>query len=397
MRHKWWQRIVRTLLVAVLLPFGSVHAAWYTASGEAAIENDDVQSARQAAIDDALRNIMLESGADISALQEVRSGTLMQERINIQSANPLRKISVIEEQRTLNAVTVKVRAFVDEKRSSSCSLSQVRKSVLPLIFRFSDNRAYQTAVGLEDLPDEVGYQLFADLSRSSSIRLLPPERFKFFVNPNSSGPSYAELDALEQIADHYQTQFLLVGTLRSAALSTSGDNLLEQLIYKKTRSLEFNLMLYHTYSGALIFNQTYRGEADWDFKQGSYVDLRSERFLNSSYGQRLRQLCADAADDLVAILSCRPAAARVIMDEGDSILINLGSSDGLKPGLKFRVSHQSESYDRQHRRFRSFERSDSLYQVSEVFPETSRLSPVALSERPLSVTLNDIVVLEEEK
>ena len=34
-------------------------AGWYTASGSAAIENDDAAAARQAAVNDALRSIML--------------------------------------------------------------------------------------------------------------------------------------------------------------------------------------------------------------------------------------------------------------------------------------------------------------------------------------------------
>lgn len=389
-------KTIRLLLLSLALTL-TVHPAlaeWHTAFGSAAIINDDVAAARQAAINDALENIMLENGMPAPEQQDSSSGLFSEPRINVQSNSPVRKVTVLEEERTLSSVSVKVRAFIDEKRINPCPMSAVRKSVLPLIFRFADNQAYQSAAGLEDLPAEVGHKIFADLGQSPYLRLLPPANFRFFVHSESSGPSYEELAALEQIADHYQTQFLLVGTLRSAAPSESGDNFLENIIYKRTRTIDFNLVLYHALSGAVVFKQNYRAETDWDFKQGEYVDLRSHRFQSSAYGERLSQLCQDAALDVINALSCLPPAASIIAIEGDDVLINLGSTDGLKEGLIFRVSHQSENYDRSQRRFRSFERSTAMYKVSAVFPETARLSPVSLNEAPLHVMLDDLVILE---
>lgn len=134
-------------------------------------------------------------------------------------------------------MTVKVRAFVDEDRTVKCAQSSVRKSILPLIFRFADDRAYQSAIGLDELPREIERNLLRDLDNTASIRLLPQAQFRFFADQYSSGPSYPELKALEEIADQYRAQFLLVGSLRSAALSESGDNVFEKLLYKPTRPL----------------------------------------------------------------------------------------------------------------------------------------------------------------
>lgn len=371
-------------------------AGWYTASGSAAIENDDAAAARQAAVNDALRSIMLEAGADISTLQALSDGALTTERINIKSTSPIRKVSVIEEQRTLNAVTVKVRAFVDDdaSRSSACALSAVKKTVLPLQFRFADNRAYQGAAGLDELPAEIGHLLFSELAQTAALQILPEGNFRFFVNEESSGASYEEQSALEQISERYDAQFVLVGSLRAAALSDTGDNFLEQLVYKKTRTIDFTVAVYHALSGAVLMRETYRGEADWDFRQGQYVDLRSEAFLSSPYGQRLKDLISDAADDVRQALTCLAPAARIAAVEGDSIIVNLGSADGLKEHMRFRLSHQSENYDRRQRRYRSYDRSESLYQVTAVFPHSARLAPVSLHESPLNVLIDDIVILE---
>lgn len=198
---------------------------------------------------------------------------------------------------------------------------------------------------------------------------------------------------MEEIADQYRTQFLLVGSLRSAALSESGDNVFEKLLYKPTCTLDFDLALYNTLSGELIVKKNYRAESDWDFKQGQYLDLHSEQFLSSAYRQRLTELCAYAADDIVHALTCLPSAARIIEVNGDEIMVRIGSNDGLKEGLKFNLSHQSESYDRQQRSFSRYDRSESAYKVAEVFPETARLVPVSLNNSPLNVMIDDVVVV----
>ncbi|MBO8416793.1 MAG: flagellar assembly protein T N-terminal domain-containing protein [Proteobacteria bacterium] len=371
----------------------AAQAQWYTADGRAAILYDDVEKARTEAINDALRSIMLEAGADINVSADYQGGALLNESFNIKSSSPVRKMTILEEQRTLSSVTVKVRAYVDEDRTMKCAQSSVRKSILPLIFRFADDRAYQSAVGLDDLPREIERNLLLDLGSTASIRLLPQASFRFFADEYSSGPSYAEIKALEEIAAHYRTQFLLVGTLRSAALSESGDNVFERLLYKPTRTLDFDLALYNTLSGRLLIKKNYRAESDWDFKQGQYLDLRSEQFLSSAYGQRLTELCSYAADDIVNALTCLPSAARIIEVNGDEILISLGSNDGLKEGLKFNLSHQSESYDRQQRAYSRYDRSESAYRVEAVFPETARLVPVSLNHSPLNVMIDDVVVL----
>lgn len=142
----------------------AAEAGWYTADGRADILYDDVQKARNEAINDALRSIMLEAGADINVSADYQGGALMNESFNIKSSSPVRKLTILEEQRTLSSVTVKVRAFVDEDRTVKCVQSSVRKSILPLIFRFADDRAYQSAIGLDELPRELSATCCATLA-----------------------------------------------------------------------------------------------------------------------------------------------------------------------------------------------------------------------------------------
>ncbi len=60
----------------------------------------------------------------------------------------------------------------------------------------------------------------------------------------------------------------------------------------------------------LTSHRNYTAEADWPFKQSEYIDLRSDRFKSSEYGQRVYGLAAEVSKDLVAELQCKPANAK---------------------------------------------------------------------------------------
>ena len=62
------------LFLLFIAGMGTAFAQWFEAEGSAQIRNGDTPAARQEAIDDAMRQVMLESGSFVTSSQNVRDG-----------------------------------------------------------------------------------------------------------------------------------------------------------------------------------------------------------------------------------------------------------------------------------------------------------------------------------
>ena len=70
-------------IFSAMLPTAS--GMWYNAEGSAPILNSDHDQARKAAAKDAMRQIMLKSGASFSSQQELNQGMLIKDRFIVRA------------------------------------------------------------------------------------------------------------------------------------------------------------------------------------------------------------------------------------------------------------------------------------------------------------------------
>lgn len=368
-------------------------ASWHTAQGVADLASQDIKDARDEAIDDALRSIILEAGANINLVQKTNDGKLVADSMQIKSASPIKQVTVLEEQKADNMLTVKVRAFVDDNMRV-CNFAKVKKTVLPIAFRYEDNDAYQSSTGIEDINKEISALLYKNLSTSNNLNVRPLSHQNLRLNTTSSALTIDDNNNLKGAARQGQAQYVIVGSINSMSVSDSGNNILKQMIYKNTRRISFNVTVYDTLSDMILLNKGYSGEADWDFDQGEFIDIRSNRFLSSAYGHRLRQLVNYAVDDVISSLQCIAPSARVIDKEGDSIIINMGKSSGLKTGMTFNVSHLSTVTDNNGDKYDKYSDYDASYKVEKVYPHSAKLSPKDINSSLVNIALDDLVTLK---
>ncbi|MCR5536174.1 MAG: flagella assembly protein FlgT [Succinivibrio sp.] len=386
-------RLLKLLGLAAFTLFSSLaQAGWYTAQGSAAVLGS-MSEAREAAIQDAVRNAILEAGGNISIATEMENGSLVNTKMQLNS--PVRHVTVLEEQRTSSTYNVVCKVLIDNHQVSKqqCSGSRIKKSILPIGFRFVDPQAYQGSAGIETINRELDRLIYGRLSTNKGLMVKPvsPSNLRMPNTANSNVDEQRQI--IKSLARNNEAQFVLIGNISSTALSTVGNNIVTQYLYAKTRNLEFSLTLIDSITGLEIFNHTYQGTADWTFKQGDFVDLRSDRFLGSPYGQRVRALCDRAVTDLMQHLTCLAPSARVIELEGDEFVINLGRDSGLEKGLEFTLEQSYEGRDRYGQYYEKLEAAPGNYKVVEVFPHAARLRPVSLQDNVLNVQLDDIVTL----
>ena len=87
-----------TLALSLLVLSLNASAAWHKASGVGTSRND--------AVNDAIRNVMLEAGADVRILQSFKDGQIVSSNMDVRGANPIKELVVLEEQSTNNTVTI---------------------------------------------------------------------------------------------------------------------------------------------------------------------------------------------------------------------------------------------------------------------------------------------------
>ncbi|MGN0894298.1 MAG: flagellar assembly protein T N-terminal domain-containing protein [Succinivibrio sp.] len=364
----------------------SAQAKWYTASGTGTDRND--------AVNDAIRNIMLESGADVRIEQNFKNGVLQSDNVRISSKNPIKQLVVLEQETTLNTVRVTIKAFVDEKYiKAKCSGSLINKTILPIAFKFADSQAFQGSIGIENINKELDKLVMENLYKSTIFITKPMVKANFSTENHSDINSSYATENLSSIANRYGSQYVIMGTINSVSVSEVGENFLTKMIFIPTRSINFDIDVYDAINEQIIFHRNYATEADWPFKQNDFIDLRSDRFKGSDYGQRLYDLTNKVSKDLVYLLQCAPANARVIDLDGDDLVINLGRENGIKKGMNFALEQTASMSGPNGDNYSVYEKSNSVYKVVSVYPHAAKLHPVDLQSNTLNVNVNDVVTL----
>lgn len=386
--------LIKKLTVGAALSFASFqgYCTWYVANGSAAII-DGVTQARNDAVNDAIRNALLQAGASVQIEQKYKNGVLESDSVRMNSASPIRKVLVVEEQRSMNKVNVTVKIFIDDKRINRCSQGKVKKTLLPVSFRYADSQAYQSSIGIESMNKEMDKLLSEKLSNAAVFNVKPTLNINIATKKTlNSAPSQNESNMVS-LATRYSSQYVMTATINTFSQSEPNDNVLTKLLFTPTRSINFDIDVYDAINNANVFHQNYTAEAEWPFKNSEFLDLRSDRFKGSAFGQRMYDLIDRAVGDLVATFQCASVSARVIDNDGDDFIINLGRDSGILKDMEFTLEQTSTMQSGLGGEYEIYEGKSGKYKVIAVYPRTAKLRPVDLQNNILNVNINDVVTL----
>ncbi len=378
------------LTLALMLPIPS-YAAWHTVQGQAPILNS-VAQARDDAVNDAIYNARLEAGAQVSIEQEFKGGILDRQNTSVTSSVPVRKVVVVGEQKTSGRVQVTAKVLLDESHITSCAASSVKKTVLPVSFAYADQNAYTGSSGIDTINRELSAYIYSRIAKSPSLLVRGEANINLRGTNQNSAPGNALGDDIAAVARQYDAQYVLTGTVQSAAASDAGENVFDKLFYQRTRTLAFSVNLYEASTAALIYSKSYSMTSDWPFKQGEFLDLRSERFLSSEFGQRMQELCNLATNEITQALQCRMPEATIIDIENDGFIIDMGQESGISRGMKFSMLETSESYDISGTGYSQQDKTRGIYIVEKVSRNTAKLRSSDLDDNVINIRLNDRVV-----
>lgn len=373
------KRWIILLLCLISLP---LQAAWYKTIGSAAIINNDEEYARQQAIQDALRQAMLKAGASVSSIQKLSNGALTRDDFQIRANSEVRQYQLLDEEIRDARIFVRVRSYILADRSG-CSGGLYAKDISLIRFNWQhkDDARYGQIYQLDRavtraLFDRLGQQRQVFVTRSWLDNNLGVEPGKI----QQGDSDFAR--QIQALAVQTDSQYLIFGSIVDASLQQPdqgiADNIFPGAWFKTPlRRFTLQLYLYDGLTGQLLEQPFYQTQANWTFDKEAVVDPVSQDFWQSSYGMEITSTLNRITEELKGRLQCERPTARIIRIDGLDYHINLGKTNGLKVGDRFRILHKADFTDVNGQEHALRNAAAGTMEVTKVYPENAVLRPLS--------------------
>lgn len=307
-------------VLALTLFSANSTADWYEATGQAIIEQGDIDSARKAAIEDALKRAALFAGASLSSSQQIINGILQQEELDIVSNSQISKMQLLSENQQNNLLTITLRANITPQ-ITQCVGTSYRKPVL------------LSQIHLQARQDAIYGELF-DLGEHSTTQL---ERHLRDYSPTATVSTLAQhmplphlvYPATEQLFS-LGHQYVITARINDMSLGQSTNHFWQQ--DSKQRFFAIDVTLFDLFEQSIVYQQEYRTSANWPYKSSNTPASHSQAFWQMPYGSKIDKLLLIIATDMQQQLQCKPLLSAIKQVRKNEILLDLGKLHGLQIG-----------------------------------------------------------------
>ncbi|MGN5082849.1 flagellar assembly protein FlgT [Aeromonas sp. 31P] len=380
------------LLLTLLLASLSARAELIEAQGSAAILGGDEVYAREQATRDALRQALLASGAAVSSVQRLENGSLRSEQIQIRSGGDIRQYRLKREEVRYGRMYITLVADIQAERQI-CQTQHFAKdlTLVRLRLRYPDQASYGA---MDDMPENLSRRLFETLANAPqgvAVRQWLDENLRIDPLHLQQGDRSA-LEEIKALSLRTDSQYLVLGSIDDLSIEPQG-NQLTSWYQDPVRNFRMQLYLFDGINGSLINRKVYEGRATWTFGKRDQVGSNSGQFWQSSYGQEVNYQLQQAAQDLVAQLTCAPVTARVVGQNERGPYINLGRRNGVKLGDQFRIQHNADFIDPYGKSRMMRNPADGLFEVVQVFDDGAIIRSQN-KYSPFNIQNGDLAVLE---
>lgn len=316
----------RSVIVTLMCSLCFTAAAdWFEATGQALIERGDTTSARQSAIDDAVKRAALAAGARISSNQQLINGVLQNEQLAVAAEGNIKQLQLMSEQLSGNLLTVTVRVNI-EPRQSACEGNLYRK---PLLLSEIRLQARQDAIygQLFQLGSDATTQLERHLRDYSPAALVTSAGQTI----DDSALAYPHGERLFQSGQ----QYLLSANINDLSLGEQTNRFWQSA--EKQRFFAIDVQLFDIFEQRLLYRQEYRTSAGWPYKSNDTPASHSQAFWLLPYGSKIDRLLQAIAEDVQQQLQCQPLLSSIKQTDNNQIMLELGTDHGLQLGDQLQV------------------------------------------------------------
>lgn len=381
------------VLFSSLLLINEAFAAWYETEGSAKIQNGDVVQARAKAIEEALRQAMLESGAFVSTNQNMTNGILDDDELTIASNNNFNQYTLVSEKREKGYLTVKIRLYIDSD-PKQCIGMNYKKNILPVLFTYANNQHQETQTGLNGFNKSLTLKFQQFLSSTNELNVIPyyNQNLGIDLANHSHRNSNHMMQSIDQLAINKDAQYIVFGVIRDINLHPSTLNWFSKAMGNKEREFSLEIFVYDTITKEILFSNNYKTKAQWDIDENN-TNTDSEYFWQSEYGENILEKLTSAAKSVSHTLVCKKPVGRILKVENNSQYhINLGKINNIKQGNRFLIEHSNNFNDKNGiRRFQKNQAKTPMV-VTDVYNNTAVLKPITQSNG--NVQINDHAYIE---
>jgi hypothetical protein len=367
-------------------------AQWYESQGTATIKNEDNKTAKNRAMQNALKKALLVAGASVSSVQQVVNGLLTQDEINIRASGSVNSFKLVSENYTDNLVTVTIRAdiFPQERK---CFAADYKKSML--LTRSNLLHREQASIGNIYKIDKTLIKQLANKIQKNGIYL----DTKLALQSKTEFSRFNQTLAMEKLkkltvslASMTDSQYVLFSEIQDLSMADDENNswqFWQNNIYQR----QFNIALYihDGTTGERVLERQYQSSAPWQFKKRKQIDVSSHNFWQSEYGLQISQTLDDMVTDIDENMMCQPTQGKIVQVAGNSITFNLGKRHGVKIGDEFSLLHFSQFDGDNHKSYSGFNVSPYKVIVNEVSNDSAKATT---TEQHImdNIQINDLAV-----
>jgi hypothetical protein len=345
-------------------------AIWFEATGQAVIHNGEKEAARQQAMQEAIKQALLFSGASVKSIQSLVNGLLEDDRFEIRASGEVNNIELIDEIYHDDYVTVSIRADIFPQEAL-CAASDYKKNIVTTWYNI--NKRQQAAVGnLYDFGKVLAEKIQEEAqnyANHSVIRSVEP----YYLTPIQRDKKSTAFS----LARKTDSQYVLFGEIVEFGVETTKTSGLK--FWKSDqvkRNLTLSLSMYDGNSGEMVFQGTQNISAQWDFDPHMSINSNSRQLWDSTFGSATENVIQTVVQSLDESVSCLPAYGRVLKVLGESLSVNIGKLNGVKQGDTLTLFQMNQFYDAQNVQHRQFQLHPEQVIVRQVFAETAVVASV---------------------
>lgn len=306
-------RKVLLVLAVALMPL-QLQARIIEAVGSAPITDGAVNMAREHAVQDAMRQAMMQAEAHVDSTSLVSTNVLIIDSTRVNAAGTVENVTVLDEWVDRDIMHVRIRATVPaEKRRTPSPSARYRKKVAAVQFNVLDRRQIWDLPGIEQaLPQELLRRL------GETGQVLPVDGTQYMPAEENTG-------AIARLADQLGVQFVVTGVIRDMGVARH--------LLTKSRRLEVEVSLYDALSGARLARHRFsENVADAGYYQRKPALFSNAGFVQTVYGRTLDRVLNRQVEMLAGDLGQMPFSARVVQVEGNKVYFNAGVTSRVEPG-----------------------------------------------------------------
>jgi len=381
---KFVHYITYTLLLTILTLGQTASAAWFSATGQAAILNGDKTAAKQQATEEAIKQALLFAGASVRSVQQMTNGLLLDDHLEIRSSGEVNTLELINEVYSDGYVTVSIRADIFSQETQ-CSAADYTKRLATTYFpiRYGSQAADGQIHKLGAAAALKLQEIFSQISTELTLSEVQPYTLNWH---NTDQQIQATI-----LAQKTDVQYVLAVTIDDISVERNQANAFkfwegEQAV----RNFAYTLTLLSGASGEELMTKQYRTSEAWEFNMTRKLDVNSDQFWRSRYGRSILKTMQTSAIDLEEFAVCEPTMGRILAVANNQLQINLGKNQKVKAGDTLTLFSVKQIRDSFGQEYKQFVLHPTALVVTQVFAETAT---VTSRDRSLlaNIQVNDYV------